>query len=71
MASEYLIQVVHKSTGKVVEWAPGLAVEKQLVDELGNRVRAKGVGILKTTEQVVTAVKSALDELLYDLKSLV
>jgi hypothetical protein len=67
--SNYLIQVVHRETGKVVSWAPGLDVEKQLVSELVDRVRAKGVGILRTTEHVARDVHAALEELLYDLKS--
>lgn len=32
--SEYLIQVVHKATGRVVQWAPGLDAERELVSEL-------------------------------------
>jgi hypothetical protein len=69
MASKYLIQVVSKKTGKVVEWAPGLAVERQFEDEICNRVAAKGVGIARTTAHVVADVRAAVEELLHDLKS--
>ena len=72
MPSEYLIQVVHKSTGKVVTgWEPGLTVEKRLVEELVNRVKTKGVGIFRTEDHVAKDVRAAIEELLYDLKSLV
>jgi len=69
MASDFLIQVVEKSTGHCVSWAPGLEVEKQFEEELLDRVRAKGVGIGRSTTHVLEDVKLALRELLYDLKS--
>ena len=70
MASEYVIQVIHKATNKVVHsWAPGLAVEKELISELLDRVKAKGVGIARTEYHVLADVKEAIEELLHDLKS--
>lgn len=66
--SDYLIQVVHRASGQVVEWAPGHVVEKEFEQELLNRVRAKGVGMLRPTEHVVKDVLSALEELIFDLK---
>lgn len=67
--STFIIQVIDKHTGNVVEWAPGLAVERQLVEDLCNRVASKGVGILRTTAHVVDDVKTSLEELLFELKS--
>ena len=69
MASDFLIQVVHKETGNVVSWAPGLEVEKHLVTELLDRVKAKGVGVMRTEAHVLADVRLALEELLYDLKA--
>lgn len=69
MSSEYVIQVVEKKTGAVVEWAPGMAVERQLVDDLCGRVKAKGVGFTKREAPVLAAIRSALIELLFELKS--
>lgn len=69
MASQYVIQVVDTETGKVVQWAPGMAVERQLVSDLCGRVQGKGVGFMKREAQVIAAVRSALTELLFDLKS--
>ena len=68
MASQYLIQVVHKESGKVVRWAPGLEIEKQFEDELLDRVKAKGVGVGRSTTHVLADVQTALQELLHDLK---
>jgi hypothetical protein len=70
MASEYLIQVFHKPSGKVVHsWTPGLEVEKQFEDELIDRVKVKAVGVGRTKWKVGEMVREALVELLYDLKS--
>lgn len=69
MSSDYVIQVVEKKTGAVVEWAPGMAVERQLITDLCGRVASKGVGIGKTTAHVVADIHAALTELLHALKS--
>lgn len=69
MSSEFLIQVVHKSTGDCVRWAPGLEVEKEFELELLNRIRAKGVGLLRNEAHVIADVQAALHELFHDLKS--
>lgn len=67
--SEFLIQVVHRDTGDVVSWAPGLEIEKQFETELIARVQRKGVGILRTSAHVAEDLRTALRELLFDLKS--
>jgi hypothetical protein len=69
VASDYRICVRSVSTGLEVEWAPGLAVERQLVTDLCDRVAAKGVGMGRTTVHVVADVRAALEELLHDLKA--
>ena len=70
MASDYVIQIVHIPTGKVARsWAPGLAVEKQFVDEIIDRVQQKGVGVFRTEAHVLADVQEAITELLYDLKA--
>jgi hypothetical protein len=67
--SDYLIQVVHKVDGTVAAWAPGLDIEADVVDELVERVRLKGVGIGRTQDHVLDDVRAAMLELLYDLKA--
>lgn len=69
MKSEYVIQIVHAPTGQVARsWAPGLEVEKQFVEELVNRVKAKGVGVFRTEAHVLADLKLAIKELLRELK---
>jgi len=69
MDSEYLIQVLHKPSGKVVQWAPGLSVEKDFIAELVERVSVKGVGIACSRFHVCQDIRAACEELLHDLKS--
>ncbi len=76
-ASQFVIQVVDTETGKVVEWAPGMAVERQLLTDLGTLVAAKiatqKVGLFVRASTVTTlvaaAAQEALKELLRNLKS--
>lgn len=67
MASAYKLQIVHISTGKVVEWAPGLQAEVELVDNLCARVKAKGVS-RRSEAHIIDDVRTAFEELIYDLK---
>lgn len=69
MPSDYLIQVVHKASGSVVQWEPGLRLEQEFEDELLLRVKAKGVGLTRTEIHVLADIRAAVRELLYDLKS--
>jgi hypothetical protein len=64
MASRFRLQVVNLDTGRVVEWAPGQQVERDLVTELCARVAAKGVGVGRSTAHVVEDVRTALQDLL-------
>lgn len=41
MPSKFVIQVVEVETGQVVQWAPGMAVERQLVEDLCSLTNAK------------------------------
>jgi len=68
MASDYVMQIVHKHDGTVVEWAPGLAVETEHIENLCARVKAKGVGVGRTEAHVIADVKTALREMLRELK---
>ena len=69
MASDYLVQIVHRETGKVAEWAPGLRVETEFVENVCERVRQKGVGFVRTEAHVIADVRQAIRELLHDLKA--
>jgi len=54
MASKFLIQVVEKKTGEVVQWAPGLGLERQFEDEVCRRVGAK-LGLIESRPRQVDA----------------
>lgn len=69
MLSPYVIQVANRVDGKVAEWAPGLKVEQDLVNDIVDRCRAKGVGFLRTEAKVLAAVRDAIEESIYDLKA--
>jgi hypothetical protein len=68
MVSDFLIQIINRRTGEVVQWAPGLQVETDFINDLGGRVAAKSVGVGRTRKQVAERVKEAVQELLLDLK---
>lgn len=69
MASDYVVQIVHRETGLVVSWAPGLQVEVEFIENLCTRVRAKGVGLARSEAHVIADVRTACHELLHDLKA--
>lgn len=69
MASEYRLQIVQRDTGKVVEWAPGLAAEVELVENFCARLKAKGVGLGTSEAHVLADARAAFGELLHDLKA--
>jgi hypothetical protein len=66
--SKFRIAVVHADTGHVVQWAPGLAAERDFVQELSNRVAAR-MGWWRSRAAVAAALEAATKELLHELKS--
>lgn len=66
--SEYLIQVVHKKDGSILQWAPGLDVEREFDAELLNRLSVKRIGLFMTRAKVIKAVHETLQEMLWDIK---
>lgn len=68
MASKYLFAIIDRETGAVIA-----AVEprdsKQLVDEFGDRLATKGVGVFRPTKHVVNDAKTTLDEIIFELKA--
>lgn len=70
MPSDWLIQVVHKTSKEVAHsWVPGLRAETDFVTELVERVGKKKIGLGRTTKTVQDAVREAAEELLFDLKA--
>lgn len=70
MASRYRIQIVDMLEGGAVhEWAPGLPAERDFVDEVVARVALRPVGVLATRAQVAAEVRTAVEGLLWDMKT--
>jgi hypothetical protein len=67
--SQFLIQIVDKTTGEVVVGLePGSRVETDLINEFVIRVKGIGVGMFKTEAAVEAASRQAWADLLMALK---
>lgn len=67
--SVYRLQIVGPDGQVVKSWPPGSHVETELISELCERVKAKGVGLGRTEAHVLADLKAAFTEMLYDLKA--
>lgn len=68
LVSDYLIQILHTPTGEVVQWRPGQLIERFFIQELLDRIAAKGVGFGRTTKHVTADVHAAISEMLHEMK---
>jgi hypothetical protein len=68
MASQFAMRIIYVPTGEYVDWAPGSPIESLVIDAALHRVRAKGVGVMRTEAHVLADVEQALTETLFDLK---
>ena len=69
-SSDYELQVVRRGNKQVVaRWPPGLADERDLVEAIVERARAKGVGLLKTEAHTLAAFRDAFQTVLRELKA--
>ena len=67
--SRYRLQVIDAMTGELVMgWQPGDRVELEMAADLAQRVKAKGVGVFRTEAHVLTDLRAAFGEMLYELK---
>lgn len=70
MASRFRVQIVERESGTVVaEWIPGRLQEETFIADICQRVKAKGVGLGRTTSHVLTDVQVAIEDWLTSLKS--
>lgn len=67
--SQYLLQIIHKQSGKTVTWVPGHPIEIAVPDELCRRLEARGVGMLVSEATVLKMVREEFAKMLFDLKS--
>jgi hypothetical protein len=69
MASDYRLQIVRRDGALVYTMEPGGKAERDIVEDLVARVKAKGIGAGRSEKHVLGAVRAAFDELMYDLKA--
>lgn len=68
MASEFLLQIVWRETGEVVQMEPGGAVEVDLVNDLTERLLEQPVGVFTTRAGVSKIVGQTLRDAIHALK---
>lgn len=67
--SDFRLQIVHLPTNQVAfGWQPGDRVETDLAEELARRVKAKGIGLFRSEAHVLSDLRQAFSEMLYELK---
>ncbi len=69
MASRFLMQVTDRTTGEVVQFAPGQAVEKVFVDDCVEKVLTRKVGFFRTTKTVERAIIDGIEQAIHELKA--
>lgn len=69
MTSKFLLQIVDKTSGKVVQFEPGKSVEIDLVEDCVKRILTKGVGLLKTEAHVEQDIRDGISEAIKNLKA--
>lgn len=68
MASRYLMQVIDRQTGEVVQFEPGRAIEAGFVDACVALSVRRDVGFGRTTRQVARAIRLGVEEAIEHLK---
>ena len=68
MASMFVMQIVDKRSGEVVQFEPGLSVEINFIDDCVTRILAKGVGVFRTQAHVAQDVRLGIEEAIHALK---
>jgi len=69
MPSRFLMQIVDRETGDVVQWEPGLRVEQDFVDACVQRILSLGVGLGRTAKHVETDVRNGIEQAIFQLKA--
>lgn len=68
MASQFLLQIVDRNSGKVIKMEPGGPVEREIVADLTKRILDKPIGVFSTKTQVARIVEDCFNELILELK---
>lgn len=68
MPSKYLLQIVHRTSGEVVQFEPGLSTEINFIDDCVQRILSKGVGVFRTNKHVEQDIRDGINEAVHSLK---
>lgn len=69
MVSRYLLQIIDRKTGRVIQLEPGLDAEIKFIEDCTQRILSLGVGIGRTAKHVEQDVKTGIELALLDLKT--
>lgn len=69
MPSRYVMQIVDRSTGEVVQFEPGLVVERMFVDDCVKAAHRKKIGFFRRADVVADRVREAIEETIFELKT--
>jgi hypothetical protein len=69
MPSKYLMQVLDRKTGEVVQFEPGLSVEREFVDDCVAKIVSLGVGFFRTSAHVEQDVRDGIEQVIHELKA--
>ena len=68
MASRFLMQIIDRKTGEVVQFEPGKVVETDFVEDCVEQVVRLGVGLGRTSNHVAADVRQGLEDAIWSLK---
>jgi hypothetical protein len=71
IASPFLLQIIYKETGEVVQWQPGRPIEIAFAEDICARLELQDIGFwrFRTRAQIAAAVKRCVADALYALKA--
>lgn len=67
--SQYLIQIVDRKTGEVIEFEPGLRAEADFIESCVEAILRLGVGFLRSQNHVEQDIRAGIDLAILDLKT--
>jgi hypothetical protein len=67
-SSHYLLQIVDRWSGEVVQLEPGMSAEIDFVEACVARTGSLGVGVGRSTQHVMKDVQTAIELTILDLK---
>ena len=67
--SRFVLQILDKQTGTVVQYDPGSPVETEMIHNIADAAVRRGVGVFRGSGHVRQDIVDAIGEVLLNLKS--